>query len=95
MKKLSSFITITALFTMLSGQAYALNPQPEVPSKARPNEHTNPNELNPQPEVPSLSNIKHEGVNFKALHSQPGTPPKKNKVKKSKHTREKHIRETR
>ncbi len=38
---------------LASQSALALNPQPEVPSKPRPAERTNPKALNPQPELPS------------------------------------------
>ncbi len=59
MKK-GSFMAMTlmlaVLFVFVAGDARALNPQPEVPSKGQGK--TQPKALNPQPEVPSKTKKK-------------------------------------
>jgi hypothetical protein len=73
-----------ALSVAVSGTSWALNPQPEVPSKPRPDARANPKALNPQPEVPSKPV---NALSPKALNPQPEVPSKPKKTvhkKKSK-----------
>ena len=76
-RSLPRLLAVVALGTpgLLTGApAWALNPQPEVPSKSRG--VTKPKALNPQPEVPSKSS----GVTRpKALNPQPEVPSKSKK----------------
>ena len=67
----------------VSRSVYALNPQPEVPSKPAQDGQTKPKALNPQPEVPSRP-AQDGRTNPKALNPQPEVPSKSKKKKKLK-----------
>lgn len=66
----------------VSHSVYALNPQPEVPSKPAQDGQTKPKALNPQPEVPSKDGALRQQP--KALNPQPEVPSKSKKKKKFK-----------
>lgn len=66
---------LLAIF-VAGGSAWALNPQPEVPSKPSPVARSSPKALNPQPEVPSKAR---EVGQPKALNPQPEVPSKSKK----------------
>ncbi|MCR4345586.1 MAG: hypothetical protein NUV55_00035 [Sulfuricaulis sp.] len=61
----------------VSRSVYALNPQPEVPSKQAQDGQTKPKALNPQPEVPSKSGNSRQQP--RALNPQPEVPSKSKK----------------
>jgi hypothetical protein len=49
-RRVTIVLVLAVLLVFVAGDATALNPQPEVPSKGR---KIRPKALNPQPEVPS------------------------------------------
>jgi hypothetical protein len=81
-RSLTTMLGLTLVALFICQPLYALNPQPEVPSKPTRSQ-TNPKALNPQPEVPSKPKAAtgDDATNPKALNPQPEVPSKDKKKK--------------